>query len=387
MKRIIFLLMTALITNVFCEDGLDIFGYFETQMMGANPSRDYYTVHSNKLRIDISSHLSERVSFAANFDYINYFGKTSWNVLEFLPERITLVISDSLGSFFELPFQDRNFLDNAYIKVSFPLFDLTVGKQQVSLGTGYVWNPTDVFNIKDVLDPTYEQPGHDAIRFDLPILDRMTLTGLVSPGDEWKNFDKMILLKSGIGHFDFTMVGIEKLWTFDDFIYFSQTVEKRKLIGGSFVGELLGMGVWGEFAKNYMEVSKDFYEAVLGFDYTFDFQLYIMVEFYRNTIGKASKDNYTLNGFMRYYLSQQKAVCRDQLYLMLNYPLTALLNVGAMSIVSITDKSIAIVPTFNYSLSDNLELMGYFNVNTGEEGTVFSKEQGTGFLIRLRYYF
>ena len=31
-----------------------------------------------------------------------------------------------------------------------------MGKQQISLGTGYVWNPTDVFNIKELFDPTYE---------------------------------------------------------------------------------------------------------------------------------------------------------------------------------------------------------------------------------------
>jgi len=386
MKRLALLIFLPTVF-IFAQNGPDIFGYFETQMMGANPSGNYYTVHSNKLRFDISSQVSEKVSFAANFDYINYFGKKDWNILEFLPNRISSEIPDSIKPYFILPFSDRSFLDNAYIKVAFKNFDLTIGKQQISLGTGYTWNPTDVFNIKDVLDPTYEQPGHNAIRVDIPLFERVTFTGLLSPEDQWKNYGKMALIKFGISHFDFSLIGIEKIWTFDNFMTFTQSVEKRKLIGGSFAGELFGMGIWGEFAQNYMEKSKDFYEAVLGFDYTFDCQLYMMVEFYRNTLGKDSKDEYNLNDFMRYYLSEQKAVCRDQAYILLNYPLTALLNAGLISIVSITDKSIAIVPNFNYSLSDNAELMGYFNLNVGKEESVFTKEQGNGFLIRLRYFF
>ena len=92
--------------------------------------------------------------------------------------------------FYRFSFSDQTFLDNAYVMIRMKYADLIVGKQQISLGTGYVWNPTDIFNIKDILDPTYEQPGHNAIRLDIPIGTKYNLTGIYSPDDTWKNSTK-----------------------------------------------------------------------------------------------------------------------------------------------------------------------------------------------------
>jgi len=57
-----------------------------------------------------------------------------------------------------------------------------VGEQQISLGTGYAWNPTNIFNVKDLPDPTYEQPGHTALRADLPVGERGEAVLIYAPG-------------------------------------------------------------------------------------------------------------------------------------------------------------------------------------------------------------
>ncbi len=376
------------------QDSVELFGYFESQAMGADIKNEFLLLYSNKLRMDLKSSLSEKVTFAANFDYITFHGKTEWNILDFLPSEVISEVPAGMESFYVLPFSDRHFLDNAYIKLSFKSFDLTVGKQQISLGTGYVWNPTDVFNIKELFDPTYEQPGHNALRLDVPLGSMYTLTTLFSPEDTWKNSAKLIQLKGRISHFDYSLIAIEKVWRFHDYTRFDnenmnflELPGKRQLLGASTAGELLGLGVWAEYAYNWMENSEDFYELVVGTDYTFNFQTYMMIEYYRNTLGKTDYEQYNLNDWMRMIALEQKAISRDQIYVFIQHPATDLLSVGISTIYSISDNSFALVPTLSYSLSDNVEVFAYLNINFGKEGKAFAKNLGNGGLIRVRVYF
>jgi hypothetical protein len=336
----------------------------------------------------------DNVTFAANFNFITFHGKTQWNILDFLPLEVTAVIPEEMRAIYVFPFPDRIFLDNAYLKLAFKAFDLTVGKQQISLGAGYVWNPTDVFNIKDPLDPTYEQPGHNAIRVDVPVGNSSTVTALYSPDEEWKSSAKMMQIKGRISRFDFAVIGIEKTWRFFDYTQFDfmnmnfvELPEKRQLLGISTVGELFGVGVWAEYAYNWMDVTKDFYELVVGMDYTFDFQTYVMAEYYRNTLGKTDYRDYDLNDWMRLMASEQKAIARDQIYALLRHPVTDLMGLGLSTLVNITDGSFVLIPTLEYSLSDNVDIFAYLNINFGKEGTNFAKDLGSGGMIRARVYF
>lgn len=171
MKKGIYLLaMTLVLTAApLAQEKAEIFGYFESQITGAEVKSDFYQLSANKLRLDLKSDISEKITFAANLNYITYHGKKVWNILDFLSPDITLTVPPGMESLYILPFSNQAYLDNAYLRLSFKHFDLTVGKQQISLGTGYVWNPMDVFNIKELIDPTYEQPGHNAVRLDIPI--------------------------------------------------------------------------------------------------------------------------------------------------------------------------------------------------------------------------
>lgn len=394
-KRIsVLILLILCLSPISAQEKVELFGYFETQIMGTRINSHFYQLYTNKLRVDLKSSLSDNITFAANFDFITYHGKTEWNILDFLAPSVTSTVPPGLKSFYVLKFSDRKFLDNAYIKLAIKCFDLTFGKQQISLGTGYVWNPTDVFNIKDVLDPTYEQPGHNAMRLDVTLGSLYTLTALYSPEDSWGDSAKLIQFKGRISHFDYTLIAIEKLWRFHDYrqfdwenMNFLELPEKRQLLGGSVAGELLGLGVWAEYGYSKMEHSKNFYELVIGSDYTFDFQTYVMIEYYRNALGKTDYEKYDINDWMRLFATEQKSISRDQVYAFIQHPVTDLLSLGLSSIYSISDNSLALVPTLNYSLSENVDVMAYLNFNLGKEGKAFAKSQGNGGLIRARVYF
>jgi hypothetical protein len=392
--RWIFVLILMVAASGFAQNGTELFGYFESQIMGVIIEDQLQQLTMNKLRVDLKYDPSERLTFAANFDYITTHGKTRWNILQFLSSSVTHAIPEHMRGFYVIPFSDRHFLDNAYIKMAFRHFDLTAGKQQISLGSGYVWNPTDVFNIKDVLDPTYEQPGHNAVRLDVPLGNACSVTALYSPGESWKQSAKLIQLKARIPRFDVTFIGIETLWRFHDYTQFDvnaldflELPQKRSVLGGSLEGELLGLGLWTEYGYSLMENSDDFYELVAGMNYTFDFQTFVMLEYYRNTLCSSDFTQYTLNDWMRYFAAEQKAVSRDQVYALIQHPVTDFMDLGLMSIVSISDGSLALVPTLNWSFSENLDIMAYANVNFGKEGTAYSRITGSGGLLRARVYF
>ena len=393
-KWISLLLLSCLSKPLSAQNNVELFGYFESQLMGAQIKNSFIQLQSNKLRVDLKTDLSDNVSFGANFNYITYHGKTHWNILEYLPDRVTSEVPPELADYYVLPFDDRIFLDNAYVRLSFKYGDVIMGKQQISLGTGYAWNPTDLFNTKDLLDPTYEQPGHNALQLDVPLGSMYSVTALYAVGDEWKNSDKMLRFKGRISHFDYSVIGVEKIWTFHDYSQLDSTCpnfmsfpEKRQMVGATTAGELLGLGVWAEYAYNKMEYTKNFYELVVGCDYTFDFQTYIMLEFYRHTLGKTDYMQYTLNDWMRLLAAEQKAISRDQLYGFIQHPVTDLVNLGLSTIFSISDKSLALVPMMNYNIFENVELLAYLNFYLGKEGTAYASNMGNGGLVRARVYF
>ncbi|HDQ00582.1 MAG TPA: hypothetical protein ENN22_15555 [bacterium] len=430
MKYVLLLIKLMLFPILVFAQQLEFFGYYEPQLMAAKIENDFYQLASNKLRVDLELDASDHVFFRANFNYITYHGKTKWDILNFLPEKTVREIPNlTLLGFninpYVLLFNDRQFLDNAFVRLSFKWADLTIGKQQLSMGTGYVWNPTDVFNQKDVVDPTYEQPGHNAIRLDIPIGSYSGITAIYAPTDDWKYSDLLVKFKTHVSPFDFSVLAIQKQWKFTDARLFDlmamdfyQLSTKRRVFGGDFVGELFGLGVRGEFTYNNikidsdvifdyqselqnfynqllptstppnpMEIKDEYYEIVLGMDYTFDFQTYIMCEFYRNTFADDNQENYSFNDWIHLLNAETKTITRDQIYFLVQHPLTDLIDISCSSIYSISDQSFGVIPMVSYNIFQNVDLNFFGNIYFGKEGAAYTKNLGNGGIARARVYF
>ena len=384
---IVFLMCMLTILGVSAQE-VEIYGYFEPQYMGLYKDENYYQINSNKLRVDLKSKAVENTEIGANLIYLLNFGKKSWNILDFLPERVTSDIPIELYPLFQFNYRDTLYLDNVYARLSFNRFAITFGKQQISLGTGYFSNPTDVFNVKDALDPTYEQPGHNAVRMDLYLGTRLSLMALYSPIEmDWGNSGKLVRMKAGLEHFDFSVLFNEMQYNITDFYTFQTEKQLRRYIGLNFVGELLGFGVWGEGAYNFIESDDDFYEFIVGADYTFDSGLYTLIEYHRNSQAKSDYEDYDLNDWMRFFVGEMKTIARDQLYGFIQYPLTDLIAIGTSAIISVSDGSTAFVPTIYYSLFENVELTLMMNLYVGDEEKVYNSNLGNGGLLRANIYF
>lgn len=366
----------------------DIYGYFEPQYSGIYLEDAYYQFQSNKLRIDVKSAAIANTEFGADAIFLLYHGKTEWNVLDFLSETIAASVPPEMRPYYQITFSDTMYLDNVYARMSLGRLALTAGKQQVSLGTGYFANPTDIFNTKDAFDPTYEQPGHNGLRVDFQPFPRMNFMALYSPiAFDLENSGKLLRAKVGLGHFDLSLLGAETRHALTDFHTFTQTDERRRIIGGDIVGELLGVGVWAEGVYNFLESSENGYEILAGADYTFESGLYTMVEYHRNSLAGPDGEEYDLNDWMRFFTGETKTLARDQIYGLLQYPISDMLTIGSSFIVSVSDKSAALIPVIQYSLFQNIELTLMGNIYVGDQGTTYNSSLGNGGLLRAIVYF
>ena len=366
---------------------LDVFGYFEPQFIFLYREGESYQMNTDKLRLDLQ-HSVGGVEFGADLIYTLYYGKRNWNILDFFSDEIRNEVPDAMRYYFNVEFRDTLYLDNVYVRMSNSRIACTFGKQQISLGTGYFSNPIDVFNFKDALDPTYEQPGQNGARVDIMLRDRINVMLLYSPIEgSWENSGKLLRLKIGLGHFDFAVTGYEFQDHLTDFYSLPGTSERRRLAGFEFVGELFGLGFWGEGAYNFMETSDDFYEFLVGTDYTFESGFYLLFEYHRNERGKTRYEDYNINDWLRFYLGESKTIFRDQVYGMISYPMTDLINLQLLSIFSVNDGSSAIVPVVDYNIFENVDLNIMGNIYTSREGKVYNGRLGSGVLIRARVYF
>ncbi|HPI99167.1 MAG TPA: hypothetical protein PLV56_10505, partial [Synergistales bacterium] len=140
-------------------------------------------------------------------------------------------------------------------------------------------------------------------------------------------------------------------------------------------------------AYNWVSLDEDFAEWVIGMDYTWENGFYMLLEYFHSDIGKGKSQEYDIDGWMNYLTGETKALSKDNMYLFCSYPATDLLNLGLTLLFSISDTSLALVPTLEYSFLEDWYLEIFGGVNLGSAGSVYSDELGNGLLVRVTRYF
>ena len=393
MKKIIFILVLPLL--LFGQ--INIFGYYEGEFDQAKMASTIYNFGYNKLRLDIEGIPDANVTIGANLNILNYYGSTTFNMFDFLPEKIWKPVFQpkQLAQEYwiaEMPFTfaDTLFLDNIYLRANFDKFDLTVGKQQISVGTGYAWNPVDIFNFKQLLDPTYEQTGVNAVRLEVPFGSRAGLDIIYSPNTDFENSAKMVQLKTGISSFDLFGTMAQYNWKrtgFDPETFVMDSItDERLLMGGALVGEIAGAGVWAEGTVNQLKSSEDFNEVVVGADYTFENGLYILIEYLYNENGSTGFSDIDINRFLQYFNGEIHSLMQQYIFNFINYPLSNFVQLGFLNFANLNDNSIAINPQITWDAFQDVSISFMGNYFIGDVDTEFGL-QDWGWRIRIRGYF
>lgn len=395
MKRLLYIGALVLVGLVLVINAyaMEFTGYFENQFYPRELKDEVVLQDYNKLRLDLSAEAGENVTFNGDYIYRIFHGATRLNILDLIPDRVVSEYAvsqgttvDSLRPLFEIELEDENFLDNAYVTLYFERVNIRIGKQQLPWGTGYTWNPTDIFNVKNALDPTYEKEGVNAFKVELPYAIEGMVTAILGIDENLGSSTKALKGKHHILGFDLSLNFVEKEQGGFDYTTSEELSEKRRLFGVDFSGQLLGLGVWGEGAYNVMEDSEDFGQYLLGADYTLENGLYLMGEYYKNGLGKTEKEHYDFNDWMRLLGDEGENLGKDYLFLGERYPISELWTWANYLVINLNDESGVFFPWFDYSLGDNTELTFVGYLPFGTRGTEFG-EFGTGGFARLRVYF
>jgi len=369
----------------------EFFGYFESEADVMQVGGTSYNFGYNKFRLDVETRPNENVLIGANINIQQYWGQTTWNMLDFLPVNIwkpifqSEFVPDSLW-IDEMPYSipDTMLLDNIYMRISFPLLDLTLGRQQVSPGVGYAWNPTDIFNSKTLLDPSYEQSGVSAIRAELPLASRLTVSTVVQPEDTWENSIVQAFLKTGIGSFDIEVTAAQFQWGRSYFTTsgFLENEVQRTLVGGSFVGELLEWGIWAEGANNQLDGDDDFLEIVLGMDHTFDNSSYLLLEYLHNENGIVKQNELTFDAFFQGLGGESHSLMQDYGFLYLMHQTFDFVGLSTIVIANFNDGSGSVGPQVDWNVFEdtNISVQGIFS--WGADDTEFGL-QDWGLRLRI----
>lgn len=372
------------------------FGYFESEVDMLQMGSENYAFGYNKFRLDVEARPSDNVLIGANINAQHYWGKTSWNVFDFIPG------NDNPGAVLNFELPDTILLDNVYMRLRFSKLDITLGRQQISPGVGYAWNPTDIFNSKSLLDPSYEQTGVTALRIDIPLLERSTLSAVLSPEENWKTSARQLWLKYGVGRFDLSVTAAAYQWeTLRSLLYGYGPIDQRSLLGGSIVGELLGWGVWSEYGHNEVEyrgavpATVDAYlekpegpfdEFVVGTDHTFDNSLYVLFEYLHNENGVKNKADLTFLDYSRSLEGTSESLMQDYGFLYLMHPTFDFVSLSALVIANFNDNSGTLAPQLDWDVFQNTNISLQSSISWGAEDTEFGL-QDWGLRLRVRSNF
>ena len=280
--------------------------------------------------------------------------------------------------------------DRFYIDYYSGDFQATLGRQRIAWGTSWVWNPTDIFNPRSVLDFDYEElPGVDAFRLQY-YTDAVSKVELaLAPARKKENSSYAFLLSQNAFDYDFNfMTGFK---------------QQRWIVGTAWSGDILTAGFRGEitysqnptqnktydsiyvpFAENAISANKDnVLSFVLSGDYTFPNSFYIHTEILFNSNGKTK--NIGLFNNEANQLGMLSA-SKWSVYQEFSYDISPLMRGSVFAILNPNDNSYVVVPTITYSVITNLDLYLIGLFFNGGPLTEYG-DAGYSYYARLKYSF
>ncbi len=245
---------------------------------------------------------------------------------------------------------------------------ITVGRQRVAWGAGFVWTPTDLLN---PVNPTAverdEKGGVDALYVDVPLGALSRLEGVVAPGP--RHTSAAVRAGGHLGEYDVTLM--------------AGTFRGDRVVGGDFSGYLGNAGLRGEFAFTRPRRGPSYLRAVLNVDYNFPGGYYVFVELHHNGIGTRDRDRYDVAALASGTLFN---VAREYGAASVSKALTPLFALNVYSLFNLNDGSGLAGPALTWSVAQNLELFVSAYVFYGQNDAEFGAFENVYFGA-LQFFF
>lgn len=185
-------------------------------------------------------------------------------------------------------------IDAGQVKFTGRKIDLEIGRNRIGWGTGYNFNPTDIFNdipLWAAYDPTFLKSGRNSV-----ILTRYSenssFQGIYAAKDgSSREEDFGLKCKTSFSGFDADVIYIhkgERTTEWDEF------EEKDDIIGGDLNFSIPGLdyGVWIEGAYY---LTRDDLVYIAGVDNYFGEKYHVMLEYLHHGLGEDSEEDYNIN--------------------------------------------------------------------------------------------
>ncbi len=254
----------------------------------------------------------------------------------------------------------------------------TLGRQRITWGTALVWNVIDLYNPKSVLDIDYEElPSADAAHIQYFPAEQTSIAFVFKPSTV--RTKSIVTAKVQINVFDYD---IHVVAGRNGTLYLGGIAWAGDIAGAGFRGELLIQQKPADILLSHTRETV-LVNGVLSADYTFQNSLYLHVELLYQNAGVKTQAKYY------YPLAQSLGLlspARLSFFQELSMQLTPLIRAGLFGILNPYDHSLALVPSFLISVTNNMDFSLYGVQLSGGNDTEF----GPGHTLvygRLRYSF
>lgn len=304
------------------------------------------------------------------------------------------------------------YVQEAYATLRLEKFWLRGGRQKFMTGSGYAYNPTDLFNQKNPLDPTYEHDGFDGIALGYDFNKYSSLDFFVRPSDSRPpDFSARIGLSGDSWEFKTLFSSVERFRT--DWIslntpqgvsylekggeldYFTHGFRWQQPAIG-FRKIISGMEVYGEIGYAFINApdSSGFLvdevgnheRILLGIKPDLGEKITLLVEYLRLGECVGGDRPISLNGMMGYFQGRILTTSRDNTYSEITIPINRIVDFQFMANIGINHYSGYYSPWIHFKLSPKLR----FSISTyycpgADDGP--HSDVGLGGKARLRWDF
>ena len=341
----------------------------------------------------------------------SFHGQTSFHLADMLPERFEeeLLFMEAMDpASVQFTMENEIYLENAYLAAKAGRFRVRVGKQPIRFGSGYLWNPSDPFNVIDMLDPSYEKQGVTALRLQLHLPHEFLIEAYALPdpfGTDVALEDSAVAarVRAAFGQF---MVAAHWAWMMDTAGIDPMATDpdkfvlrsRRHMLGLEVTGELGGVGFWLEGAYNNMprdgwsgfeNIGKAWWiEGLAGVSYTFPGGFMAMAEYLYNGRGDNDPSDVSLWQWYAYLEQRLRYLSQHQLAITMQLPISqAFTTIGLTGIVTPASPGFVLNPSVQFNWTEHMTVMLYGAISYAKDPDSELGAVGQGAYMRFRFSF
>jgi hypothetical protein len=238
-------------------------------------------------------------------------------------------------------------IDRLWLDYTRNNFQVTLGRQRINWSQTYVWNPNDIFNTYSYFDFDYEEkPGSDALRLQY-FTSPSSKAEIAIKADKDNKITAAGLYRFNHWRYDFQ--GLAGIYNQSDLV-----------LGLGWAGQIAKGGFKGEMSwfrplKQFSDTTGVFLSSV-EYDYTFRNSIFIQFEGFYNS-NKSNVTNLLLSQVNPALLDAKNPFLNGfSIFGNISYPFTPLITCSLAGIYNPSNRMVFILPTFTFSLMNNLDL-------------------------------